>query len=1092
MKTHILSAIVLACLLLTGRCMFAQSSGTNYLQTKTHFASGQYITQVDYCDGLGRPYQTVLKNITPTQKSLVTLQEYDNVGRENYLWLPVPYETSETPVGVNTLTIAAEDYYPNGYPYNQTVYEKSPLNRIEKEYGAGSAWRTGNGHFVKTEYPVYGNSTLCANFRIHTDNVSLRKEGNHSGTNLDIIKTTDEDGNVSYVFKDLFGHVLLQRQMLGSDPVDTYFVYDDYGNLRFVLPPLAADALTQHYFSYNLSNNDPLQKYAYYYEYDNRQLCVKKKLPGCDPVIMRYDKARRMILSQDGNQKTNNLWTFYLYDQYGRQVVTGIHTAASMPDYSNTVVTATYTGSGPFGGYQANISLSSSNLLIVDYYDSYSFISNLPSTDSPAFNYSNSSVQLGTIYNNGNAPARGLQTGRKTYIFNTATPTSDYIVKAFYYDADGRIVRTHSTGHVGNFEHVYNEYSQTGKLKKTNHVHINGSTTNIEKTTYAYDAAERLISVKHQLNNNTERTVAAYDYNELGQLTQKALGNGEIISYTYNIRGWPTNILSTHFYEHLNYTPSCYNGNISKITWTGGNNTSGMYTFTYDNLSRLTKAEWGYPNDTYKYGTTYSYDKMGNILTLKRDGGLEDYLNGSSYATTIDDLTMTYNGNQLINVTDAHREPDDDNVYDFFDMPGTGVEYTYDKNGNMTKDLNKQISSIQYNLLNLPHQIGTAKYVYSAEGMKLNVGHSISNLTASIPVTIMGTGSVQSTSSYNTGTNYCGNFIYQNSTLKLVLFDGGYITFSGTTPQYHYYLQDHLGNNRIVLSQSGSVEQTMNYYPFGCMTFNSQEGTGQPFRYNGKEYDTWYGINWHDYGARYYDQTLGRWHSIDPMAEKYYSVSPYAYCANNPINSIDRDGMDSYYSILGDFLFTDDNETDNIIIRTDNIYGLTNASWLSSMKRYNDTPIQNMELSANAYSKIFTHIMGEAGYALKRFKSEKIEVAVGDGSYVVDRTDDASGMTTARNAATTSNDESGRFNTTATIRTEGGGNRELFSSVSNVVNILGAHEYEQHGLLSLGNDDRSHFLIYNRIKQHPSYHKTTDNYKKHVEARITNIKSNYK
>ena len=113
----------------------------------------------------------------------------------------------------------------------------------------------------------------------------------------------------------------------------------------------------------------------------------------------------------------------------------------------------------------------------------------------------------------------------------------------------------------------------------------------------------------------------------------------------------------------------------------------------------------------------------------------------------------------------------------------------------------------------------------------------------------------------------------------------------------HYYNKDHLGSNREVVSYSGTVQQVTNYYPFGAPYADPNAVVGstlQPFKYNGKELDRMHGLDNYDYGARQYNPIVARWDRMDPLCEKYYNISPYAYCANNPINRIDPDGRDWY------------------------------------------------------------------------------------------------------------------------------------------------------------------------------------------------------
>ena len=260
------------------------------------------------------------------------------------------------------------------------------------------------------------------------------------------------------------------------------------------------------------------------------------------------------------------------------------------------------------------------------------------------------------------------------------------------------------------------------------------------------------------------------------------------------------------------------------------------------------------------------YDKNGNILALQRYGQT-----GTSSYGLIDNLTFTLNGNQLNRVDDAVTASAYNNGFEFKDVVKQANEYAYDANGNLMKDLNKNISNIQYNCLNLPSKVtftdgSTIEYTYAADGTKLRTKHVINGTT--------------------TTTDYCGNVIYENGVQKLLLTEAGYVTLADS--KYHYYLQDHQGNNRVVIDQSGTVKEVNHYYPFGGVFANST--SVQPYKYNGKELDTKKGLNWYDYGARHYDAAIGRFATVDPLGEETHSISSYTYCQNNPILLVDPTG----------------------------------------------------------------------------------------------------------------------------------------------------------------------------------------------------------
>ena len=200
--------------------------------------------------------------------------------------------------------------------------------------------------------------------------------------------------------------------------------------------------------------------------------------------------------------------------------------------------------------------------------------------------------------------------------------------------------------------------------------------------------------------------------------------------------------------------------------------------------------------------------------------------------------------------------------------------HTYDSNGNLSSDNSKNITGISYNSLNLLAKVTWdntkyTAYVYDAAGGKRQVTHRSGSITKT--------------------TDYCGSVIYEDGVIKRILTEEGYITLAGITPTYYYYLKDHLGNNRVVIDSEGAILQTNHYYPFGGM-FAETNPADQPYKFGGKEFDAENGLDLHDFHARQMEPMLGRFTTMDPLAEKYYAMSPYAYAGNNPSNFVDMRG----------------------------------------------------------------------------------------------------------------------------------------------------------------------------------------------------------
>ena len=876
----------------------------NYVMTRTYRDSlgGQWLDKVDYFDEMGRASQSVLVGASPEGGDIVSVSEYDSYGRVNKTWLPASIENKAgNYIPAASLSESVKAVY-NGEsaPFSHIVYELSEMNRPVMQYGTGDDWQS-KGKAVCAEYQltnIAGDSIRnCVHYQV-SDGVenndtlmTILHAGNYPTGSLQVVRKTDEDGNAVIEFSNSSGQVVLSRQIPkdGAMCYDTYYIYDEWGNLRAVLPPLAADEMNNEDGMNGAENSwttsDPtIRNYAYLYKYDARFRLTAKRLPGQDWIRYVYDKSDALIFAQDGEQRKRGEWVFSITDGLGRECLTGICKNIFGTASLNTAVSAVRSNTmGVYKGYSVSgVTLIAPRVMTVNYYDDYAFMgkNGIPSATDSNYKY-DMLAGYGERYTEG---AQSLLTGTLIAQLDGSQAIS-YLPSVMYYDYRGRLIQSKTGTHLADgIEKEYVAYDFTGHPLKRRYVHAaTGKSTQTEEYTYTYDSAGRLLTSKHILNGKPSVTLADNEYDCIGRLkANKRSGNMNLkTSYSYNVRSWVKSISNPLFSQQLYYNDKrpnetnnvCYNGNISGMDWAvSSDNVRRGYDFEYDGLSQLLNAQY-LESDTRsdKFNTSYSYDKQGNILSLSRKG-----LIASGEYALLDDLFLTLDGNRLKAVNDVATGSAYNNGFEFKDGSHSDMEYFYDANGNLIKDLNKKISVIEYNYLNLPNRIefedgSFISYLYDAAGSKLRVVHSIAGNT--------------------TTTDYCGNVIYENGIPKTLLTDAGFVSLSDS--RYHYYLQDHQGNNRVVADQNGNVEEVNHYYPFGG-TFASTSSV-QDYKYNGKELDRKGSLDWYDYGARRYDAALGRWHAADPLSEKYYSEGVYGYCGNNPVNRVDLFGMD-YWS----------------------------------------------------------------------------------------------------------------------------------------------------------------------------------------------------
>nr|WP_199157290.1 DUF6443 domain-containing protein [Pedobacter sp. ASV2] len=824
---------------------------------------------IQYFDGLGRPLQTVTVQGSPTGKDLVQPVVYDAFGREQFKYLPYAASTgSNGSYRADALTGQSSFYLSQpatsgipviSTPFSQTVFEASPLNRVLEQGAPGLDWQPAPnslaGHTVKMDY---GTNALN---EVKLWTINAADNGASAGVYLPgkLYKTISKDENWKPAddkmgtveeFKDFEGHVVLKRTWeTNSKSLSTYYVYDDYGNLRYVLPP-AVNENGQSPVSSFTESDTSFNNFIYGYHYDGRKRLVEKKIPGKGWEYMVYNPLDQVVFSQDAVQaaKSPKEWLFTKYDAFGRVILSGLYTGggerltlqASVDNQaaSNQPLWEKRDNANSNGlntGYtnQTLPTASISAYYSINYYDDYDFLAN-------TFGQPNGVSQV----NGGRT--KGLPTGSRILTLSS----SSQLLTVNYYDEEGRVVQSKSQNHLGGSDVVDNTYNFAGELTASTRTHIASGVTTTIANRYEYDHMGRKLGTFENINSKGEILLSKLDYNELGQLQQKnrhSVDGGNTFlqntKFAYNERGWLKSSISDQFSIQLNYqdainvTPQ-YNGNISNQLWGPGNNPAiNTFSYNYDRLNRLTNASS--PN----LGEAISYDVMGNITSLSRDNfGTNNYTG--------------YTGNQLTQISGF-----------------TNSSYTYNENGNLKSDSQKGIN-LTYNYLNLPTQvIGSQNitYTYNAAGQKL-----------------------KKVSGINT-TDYLAGIQYTNGAIEFIQTEEGVARRNGTDYSYEYNLTDHLGNVRATFyknpnGQLAEVIQRDDYYAFGLRKMGIPNSNVNKYLYNGKELQEELGQ--YDYGARFYDPVIARWNVVDPLAEKFISFSPYNYVLDNPLKYIDPDGRD--------------------------------------------------------------------------------------------------------------------------------------------------------------------------------------------------------
>ncbi len=860
---------------------------------------------ITYYDGLGRPVQVNQRNATPQGQDIVTLTEYNGLDKIHRQWNATPF-TPNSGQYIDSLAFAtqARQVYNDNVPYTSTLYETSALHRVNAQQKAGVAWQ---GKQQKIRYRLNGSNEVL-HLEVLNDSTLVCK-GYYAAGALQKVVTTDEDRNSTTTYTDKQGRTLMQK--VGDDAC-TYYVYNFLGQLAYVLPPALSIQISSGNYT---DNHERMKQYAYVYKCDERGNCVSKRLPGCEPLYMVYDQGGRLAQTQDGNQRARgSYWTVCMYDSFNRilytaEVLTGQSTLQEAITFckdknmktslSNMLVLE---DTGYFNYYYRN---KPTKLLTVNYYDTYDFLPLLPDSIETALAFAQHNGYDAAILDT--AQLHGRLTGTRTYNLSD----NNYVTTANYYDRDGRLVQQRSTNQLGGMNNTYLALDYTGNILQQFTTHTAANEISVtEHYAYTYDHANRLLSTTYQHNDDEPIVLNSFQYDELGRVRCKRIYDAvDSIRYQYNIQNWVTNIQSDEFEEKIYYeqpiftdpnipTYANYNGNISANTWTYQGQTNG-YMYHYDDYNRFYFC-YSILDSIFAenyYSENMTYDKSGNITRLTRWDN-QDAMNM---------LWYTYDGNQVTKVTDEGYGPVDYDCKRYIDHANTTVEMGYDDNGNLIYDLDRQIVAIRYNILNLPDTVQFANgnqiiNYYDALGTRYKTSYRTRKVAATVPVPLGTTlTATDNLSDYTMITHAMDKNIkyltYGNDALILdyVFNSEGYIRYYNAWEHYRfYYIKDHLGNVRetYVNPAQGSklCAQRMQYYPSGLPWNDNLYASEQPYKYNGKEFVEMHGLDEYDSEARWYYPALGRTTTMDPLCEKYYNISPYAWCGNNPTKFVDPTG----------------------------------------------------------------------------------------------------------------------------------------------------------------------------------------------------------
>lgn len=798
----------------------------------TATATGRKVQEVRqstvYTDGLNRPLQSIVKSASSSGKDIVMPIIYDGYGRQPISYLPYVQTDAITndgkfksnPFNSQQVFMQNATLNPSGKGesifYNQAVFEQAPSSTIVKSYGAGNSYANEGGKKNRQQYTFVNTTADSVRIWEISAGIPMTTKLYGAGQLTESVSVA-ENGAQLVEYYDKSGKIILRKVQLSASPspshtgwLCTYFVYDELNNLRFVIPPLAVQ---QIYPSWSVTN--VLAGLCTIYRYDAKGRNIIRKLPGVDSTEMVYDSRDRLVLVRDGNLKGNSQWMLTYFDNLDRPVKLSLYSASTTRDVLQTSVDGATPGTFPF------IPVGNpSDQILFFYDDNYAF----PGVQSPLTGDFSAPQKGNNLYDMPNTGISHRVMGKMTGLKSKILGTSQWLTTTIYYNDKGRVLQTVSDNIYGGKQTTTFLYDFSGKVLSTYLRHTNPHSIVTPETRILtstnYDSTGRVTEISTRINDvtTTNRIIAGYSYDEMGNIKNKTIPK-ETQAIEYNINGQLKAINSSFvntagstanwFGEDLSYdygfSASQYDGSIAGVKWKSrGDGISRAFGYTYDTAGRILKADFTQQNQGSTAWTAdkvdfsvkgLAYDGNGNISGLLQKG-----MKGLSIAV-IDSLKYSYipYTNKLFFVTDKNNDPQS-KLGDFKEINNNeSQDYAYDSNGNLTLDMNRLLSPNRYNYLNLPDSLtilgkGYIEYTYDAMGNRLR--KKVTDVSSTSPgIKIY---------------DYIEGFVYQNDSLLYFPHGEGRIRATYATGKpvalvYDYFIADHLGNTRMVLTEETNL-----------------------------------------------------------------------------------------------------------------------------------------------------------------------------------------------------------------------------------------------------------------------------------------------